>query len=279
MAVISFYSSQRKETGQTLSLAALTTQMSIEHNYRILIISTQFNDLTLENCFWEYDKIRSSGLVTNGTGMGLDSGIEGLIKILSSNKSSTEIVGNYAKTILKERLDILMSPTAKTYDEYKAVAQYYSDIITLANRYYDFVFVDIAKSLPKDVVEAILRISDIVVMNLVQKLKTLNDFMELQSQNEFYKRKNIFLLVGRYERNSKYNIKNITRYLKEKKEVAVVPYNMLFLESCSEGTIIDYILKIRNIQDEFDYNKYFYEQVKNTSEKIVERLQEIQMKL
>lgn len=279
MAIISFYSSQKKETGQTLSLAAIATQMSIEHNYKILIISTEFNELSLENCFWEYDKIRVNGLINANTNMGLDSGVEGLIKILNSNRSSTEIVKNYSKTILKERLDILLEPNTMNYEEYKSIAEYYPNIISLANRYYDFVFIDLSKMLPRKEVESILQISDIVVMNLVQRLKTLNDFMQLQEKNEFFKRKNVMLLIGRYERNSKYNIKNITRFLKEKKEVSVVPYNMHFVESCSEGTIIDYILKIRNIQDEFDYNKYFYEQVKNTSEKIVERLQEIQMKL
>ena len=51
MAIIVFSSSEKKETGQTLTTAALATYMSIEHNQKMLIVSTDFNDGTLEDCF------------------------------------------------------------------------------------------------------------------------------------------------------------------------------------------------------------------------------------
>ena len=47
MAIISFYSGDKKETGQTLSMAAVATHMSIEHNYRILMVDATFDDDTL----------------------------------------------------------------------------------------------------------------------------------------------------------------------------------------------------------------------------------------
>ena len=40
MAVITFHSNETKETGQTLSVAAIAAHMAIEHNYKILIIAT-----------------------------------------------------------------------------------------------------------------------------------------------------------------------------------------------------------------------------------------------
>ena len=49
MAVIAFWSNEEKETGQTMSMVALSTYMAIEHNYRILNISTSFKDKTLED--------------------------------------------------------------------------------------------------------------------------------------------------------------------------------------------------------------------------------------
>lgn len=51
MPVISFWSNTKKQTGQTMSLAAIATSMAIEHNYKILIISTIYNDNTLDLCF------------------------------------------------------------------------------------------------------------------------------------------------------------------------------------------------------------------------------------
>lgn len=57
MAIVSFWNNSKKETGQTYSAVAIATEMSIEHNYRILEISTGFQDKTTERCFWEEKRI------------------------------------------------------------------------------------------------------------------------------------------------------------------------------------------------------------------------------
>lgn len=280
MAIITFCSNEVKETGQTLSMAAIATYMAIEHNYKILIVPTEFNDLTLENCFWEYSKIRPTGALGQDSGnVGLDSGIEGLIKALNSNRNSSEIVKNYSRIILKDRLDILLSPCSKVYQEYIDVASYYANIVQAANRYYDLIFVDLSKKMPRKEVSEILQSSDIVVMNLTQRLKTIDDFIQLREKSEFYKRKNVMLNIGRYDKFSKYNDKNITKYLKERNDVSVVPYNTLFFESCSEGTTIDFLLKMRNVTDDTDHNIGFTKELKKIDGKIIAKLQELQMKL
>jgi len=53
MAIISFWSGDNKESGQTLSAAAVATLMALEHNYRVLLIDATFSDDTLERCFWK----------------------------------------------------------------------------------------------------------------------------------------------------------------------------------------------------------------------------------
>ena len=117
------------------------------------------------------------------------------------------------------------------------------------------------------------------MMNLVQRLETLNNFIRLREANDFYKKKNVMLALGRYDRFSKYNNKNITRYMKERKELSVVPYNTLFFEACSEGTIIDFFLRLRNIVDDTDKNVTFEKAVAEADSNIIYKLQELQMKL
>ena len=280
MAVITFCSNEIKETGQTLSMAAIASYMAIEHNYKILMISTGFNDLTLENCFWEYNKIRSTGGVLKqdvGT-IGLVSGVEGLIKALNTNRTNTEIVRNYSKIVLKNRLDVLLSPNTRSYQEYVEIAKYYTEILQTANKFYDFVFVDLSKRMPPKEVTEILQTSDIIVMNLTQRLRTIDDFIALRENSEFYRRKNIILNIGRYDKFSKYNDKNITKYLREKQQVSVVPYNTLFFEACSEGTVIDLLLKLRSITDDTDINVMFVKELKNLDNNIIVKMQELQMK-
>lgn len=280
MAIITFCSNELKETGQSISVAAIATHMAITHNYKILIVPTNFNDLTVENCFWEYNKIRPTGAIeANSTTVGIDSGIEGLIKVLASNRTSTEIVKNYSRIVLKDRLDVLLSPATNSYQEYMKITPNYPTILSTANRYYDLVFVDLGKKMPKQDASNILQMSDIVTVNLMQNLKTLDDFISLKEKNEFYQRKNVMLAMGKYDETSKYNKNNVTRYLKEKKALSVVPYNTLLLEAASEGGIIDFFLKIRNITDQTDTNIIFAKDLTEATENIIFKLQELQMKL
>ena len=86
------------------------------------------------------------------------------------------------------------------------------------------------------------------------------------------------LLLGRYDAHSKYNIKNVTRYLREKRNILAVPYNTLYFEACSEGKVIDYFLKLKNI-DENDRNYRFLEEINRIDTEILYKLQELQMKI
>ena len=51
MAIISFYSGDKKETGQTLSMAAVATHMAVEHNYRILMVNSEITETTCSKWF------------------------------------------------------------------------------------------------------------------------------------------------------------------------------------------------------------------------------------
>ena len=203
MSIITFKSNERKETGQTLSLVAVATKMAVEHSYKILIVSTSFRDKTLENCFWELDKLNRPIVTKQRVSIGVDSGVEGLVKILTSNKTSNDIVKNYSKTILRERLDVLLSPSTEDYNEYNQICKEYPEILRNADRYYDLIFVDLSGSMDQKNEENIINVSDVIIVNLTQRLKTINDFVKLRENDDFYRRKNIMLLMGRYDTYSK----------------------------------------------------------------------------
>ena len=60
MSIVTFWSNGKEQTGKTLSIAAISTYMAIEHNYRILVISTGYRDNTLNSCFWEEKKAKKN---------------------------------------------------------------------------------------------------------------------------------------------------------------------------------------------------------------------------
>ncbi len=278
MSIVTFWNDGKEQTGKTLSLVAICTQLAIEHNYRILVISTGYQDATLGNCFWQHrDSKKNLGLFGPNANVGVEEGMAGLTRIMKSNKLSPDLITNYTKIIFKDRLEIL--PTFKgAFEEYKQLRRYYPDVIGVASSYYDLVLVDLDRQIQDDVADTIVEHSNLIIASLSQRLTSINRFAELREEKPILKSEKVLLLIGRYDKYSKYNIKNISRYLGEKNKVSTIPYNTLFFEACEEATVPDLFLSLRKV-DEEDRNAFFLAEVKRTVDNIIYRLQDLSMKM
>ena len=278
MSIVTFWNNKKEQTGKTLSIAAISTHMAIEHNSKILVISTGHRDSTLDRCFWEERKLKKNlGLFGPNTNTAMEDGVVGLETLMKSNRVSPEQITNYTKIIFKDRLEILPSFKGEKleYDELKTT---YPDIITLANRYYDLVLVDLDDEIGDDLSEQILQSSNLIIASLNQRLTSINNFMKVREENPLLKSIKTLLLIGRYDKFSKYTIKNITRYMGEKNKVSTIPYNTLFFEACEEAKLPDLLLRLRKVGED-DRNSFFLSEVKRASENILYRLQDLAMKM
>ena len=285
MAIVAFWSDEEKETGQTMSMVALSTYMAIEHNYRILNVSANFKENTLENCYW--DSYKSENLLkTISKDMNeaqklrqdsFESGIEGLVRVINSNKTSNNIVSSYSKVVFKERLDVLCATKTQSYEEYSNISDLYPEILKAANRDYNFVFVDVSRRMKKEAVDKILEIADLVIINITQRLKTIDKILELKTQGEIFPKNKYLINIGRYDQHSKYNTKNIERYLREK-NINAIPYNTLYFESCSDGKVAEFFLRMRRV-DEEDRNYTFLDETKKFAENVIYKLKMLQVKI
>jgi len=276
MAIISFWSNGKEETGKTSAIVALTTLLGINHNYKVLVLNTKYNDYAYEDCYWQEDKliklINSKDAKTD-----IGHGISGLSKAILSNKTSPEIITNYTRIVFKDRLELL-TDTKVEPEEYEIHKTIFKDIVKIANKYYDLVFIDIDNELDDRTASGLLEISDLIVTCLPQKLRKINEYVEIKEENPILKQKPLIPLLGRYDKHSKYNAKNVARYIKEKRGVCTIPYNTLFFEACNEGKVADFFIKFRKISSK-DRNAVFIEEVRQTAEKIVLRLKELQMRM
>lgn len=279
MSIITFSNEDKKETGQTLTASAIASLLAIEHNYKILLMATDFNDETMENCFFSPIKKTNINLFNttrNFSSMDISSGLEGLVRIFASNRASGQIINNYTKPILRDRLDVLLPPKTSDYKEYCNISNYFSQIADVANTVYDIVIVDMCKKIPGSNKNKILNLSDLVVMGITQSYRSINDFLELKLDNEFYTKSNVVLAVEKYNPNSKYTSKNIARYLKERIIPLSVPYNALFSDHCSDGKIIDYLLMTQKLNFEDGKDGFFYKQLKDSVERMDYKRKELQ---
>ncbi len=279
MSIVTFYNSSKEQTGKTMSIAAIATYMAIEHNYRILVISTTNREDALKRCFWEQKKKKKNlGIFGPNASLEVENGVEGLARVIRSNKITPDIITNYTRVVFKDRFEILLGCETPPTDG-AVIETVYPSIVKAANQYYDLVFVDLDNNVDEESRNAIIRDSDILIISLSQRLGSINKFVEAKEKNQLLKSNKTLLLVGRYDKFSKYNSKNISRYIGERNEILTLPYNTLFFEAAEEAGVPDLFLRFRKGLDPEDRNAFFIEEVKRASENIVYRLQDLQMKM
>lgn len=283
MSVITFVNNIEEETGKTMSLVAIATHMAIDYNNKILVISTTNKEDKMRNCYFEDKKVKKMRLGIFGENKSTidnESGIEGIAKIARSNKLTPETITNYTKVVFKDRLEILFGANKKQEDEDKKVIdEEYVDLINIASMYYDKVFVDLDDNISETTREKIIDRSDLVIVNTTQNYSSLKKLKQKKEKSELLKSPKTLILMGKYDKFSKYNSKNVSRYLEEKNQVLTIPYNTLFFEATNEASVPDLFLKFKKLSDSEDKNTIFIEEIKRASENIIYRLQELQARM
>lgn len=271
MAIVTFWGTGKEQVGKTLAAVALATNMAIEHNKRILLISASYNNETIKKCYWNDDASKKNAIFQPEVGVELGNGIEGLAKIIQSNKISPESITDYTKIVFKDRLEVLLGYEQNTPATSEQVGKIYSEIVQTASRYYDMVFVDLDNEINIAGAEEIIKKSDLVIAMTSQKISSLKYIQQKQMTLPNGRQ---MLLIGRYDKNSKYTLKNLSRTLGEKKELLAIPYNTLYFEASQEGTTTDLFLRLRRLEDKNDENIFFIESVKKVTEEIIKRIQD-----
>lgn len=284
MSVITFVNNLDEETGKTMSLVAIATNMAIEYNNRILIISTTNKEDKIRNCYFDESENKKTrfGLFGQKQTIDTENGIEGIAKISRSNKLTPEIITNYTRVVFKDRLEVILGSEKKGINgdiHEKEIMEEYADLINVASIYYDKIFIDLDKNIDEKIRKEIIDMSDLVIVNSSQNYSSLKKLKHRKENDELLQSLKSFILIGRYDKFSKYNIKNITRFLGEKNQVLSIPYNTLFFEAACEANVPDLFLSLRKRIDSEDRNATFIEEVKRASENIVYRLQELQSKI
>lgn len=276
MAVIAFWSGSDKETGQTVSIASIATYMAIEHNYKILLVDATFNDDTMERCFWTINNNKNIQQTLNKGKLDISAGAEGLASAIASNKATPEIITNYTRVVFKNRLDVLCGLKTKIKEEYIKTTMLYKDLLHTANKYYDLVFVDLEKTLRLDTTKAMLEEADIIMYNFTKNLKQADEYiLNMQKNAKILKKEKVIPLLSNSDEETTYNVKNVTRYIGEKREVPKIPYTPGFVKYISEAGVANFFLTNKLSGKAFNKNSELISSASYACETIVKRLEEL----
>ena len=264
MARIVFWGPNERCTGNTHSVIAVATLMGITHKATSLIMQGNYNSKKIESSFTPYEELKVSGALNNSS-----LGISALIRLVTSNKLTADAIQNYAKPILKGRLDILYGMNSNDIDGYNDLVNNFPYITRKAAEIYDLVFIDLPKTLDKKYIVDTLADSEIIVCVVNQDAVKLDTLFSPINNKEELKNKNKLFVIADYESKSRYNVSNIKIKYNIKDPIYTIPHNYMFADACNNGSIVDFLY--RNINaDPHDYNGNFINSTKQIVEKILE---------
>lgn len=280
MPVVTLFTHGKDQTGNTVSAILLATFLGLTKNKKTLLLSTGFRDRTVRESFWpivEKKKSFFTGNTNTASANIFQSGIDDLDRMVTSNRLSPDIIKNYTRVALRERLEIIDSYMGSP-EQYEKMQNSYPKITMVAKQYYDYVIVDIDKRLSSKVKMDILNISDIVLAMSVQKLNNIKELQALIQNGKILKNEKTLITLGRYDKNMKYNAKNLSRsVLKQRQIIDTIPYNFKVAEAIQEGRIIDIIFGIINLKNA-DENFFLAQELQRLADSIDSKFLQLEMR-
>ncbi len=245
MAIIGFWSGSEKETGQTISIVSLAAFMGVNHNYKLLLIDATYDDDTLSRCFWNVNNQNSTVRKLNGGKIDIATGAEGLVSAVASNKATPEIITNFTWPIYTGgKLDVLAGLKTKVQAEFTKSLMLYKDLLQAANKYYDIVLVDLEKTLKRETTKYLLDASHIIVYTFSQNRKQIEEFnINMHEHADILQKDKVIPLLGNADPVSKYNARNITRMIGERREIPSILYNPVYKEIVSEAGVSNFFIR------------------------------------
>lgn len=274
MAIIAFWSQDKKKTNQTTSMVLSAVQMAIEKNFKILIIDSNFNTKDLSKTIEDNTKSERLKKKLNLGKVDISSGVEGLIQAVSTNRIAPEVVKNFTKPIFNKRLDFLNSLQTDERREYERVLPYYLDILAVADKYYDLVYIDLEKSLDMEITKKILQKSDIIVCCFEQNIEDINKFAKIWGTHELFPKNKTIPLLTREDKFSRYNSDNVARYIGQRigRGICSIVYNTMVMEKAQEGGLPDFLIQLK-LAGSSHRNQYLIDTINDLNYLTIDMLQ------
>lgn len=264
---VAFWSNCKGRAGTTSNMACMSVICTMLKQTKSILFENHFNLNGLEQAFVQQRRT-SQYLLREELSYYDQTGLEGLMRRVHSNHTYEEVMEDVSLKFLDNLIYYLPKKCNMNQEYFEfELNQVIKPLMTFLSNIFEFVFVDTAYNNTLST-KSILEGADLVVVNLCQNKILLDHFF---SNYESLVEKSYFL-IGCYQKEARYNLKNIRRrYQIPKNQIGVIPYNLEFGEAVNSGTIIQYLL--RNFScDRDDENYFFISQVKEAAQMMLDCL-------
>ncbi|MBO0589265.1 MULTISPECIES: hypothetical protein [unclassified Sporosarcina] len=220
------------QSATTSHTIALSSMLSLDQSYRSLLTHAQLSYATMDSI---YSDSKKPGFE--------DGGVVALERLVKSKLLKPEDVPNYTETIYKNRLDYL-SGSMREGDN--SDGKKLNVILHAAQVEYDFVWIDVQAGTKDRTTVELLKNADFVLVNLPQNKYIIEKFFD--DIPEELKDKPYFVLIGLYDLNANYSIRNIKRQLKSKVPIFTIPYATGFRDAVNQESVTEFFVRMLRVE-------------------------------
>lgn len=250
MALVAFWGPYHGQVGTTSNVVCASTMIGLEYEIKTLIAHTHYKKSRLESSFIkEEEKLALLDFQ--------DTGIDALERLARSNHLTRDNIFYYTHALLGEhRLDMLNGTSKPTEEIYENINDVIPQIIETAKSYYDLTLVDINSGSRNVLSKKVLSLADLIVVNLNQNLSLLEEYFNGHDIPEELRDKKTIFVLGQYDQNSKYTVRNITKRFAIKDKIYVIPHNTEFMDACNDKDVLEYFKRNQRLRK--DHNNYYF---------------------
>ena len=256
--VVMYYSNVHGQAGTSTNMLTAGIMADILYCKKSIMLQTQFRLNQLEVSLMN-ESARKEILE-------YEIGIDALMKGIKAGRNTKELLKNCCISLPGSNIDFLPGTNSSNRHLYEEeILRQFREILLLAKEVYEIVYVDIGY-MEKDIASRMWQEADVLVVNLCQNIRVLNDFF-----NCFYGAENVVYIIGNYDKYSKLNLRTLFRLYKglRNDNCFAIPYNTEVKDSMSEAGLINFFYK--NIAcNEEDYNYDIINGTRKAVSKIME---------
>ncbi len=232
---ISFWSHMRNMAGVTTNLACISGLTAIVGMGKTAVLENHYNMNSIGDMILQPEKLehlREHGEYFSRYG------IEHILKRLSSGESGEKLLHRASIPLLFSSMYYLpqgriVNKEVFNYEFHLVQKQLFDSLEKIS----DYIFID-TESNQNLSSKIILSESDLIVVNLTQDPTRIQEFFENYS---FFQPKTVYL-IGKYQMESKWNVRRICKEFHIPKEkIGVIPFNMELDDSAAQGRLLQFL--------------------------------------
>ncbi|WMJ87536.1 hypothetical protein [Anaerocolumna sp. MB42-C2] len=227
---IVFWSPLAGHSGTTGSMLAIALLSCLKLKKSVYLLHNQFMDRSMEKAIFDAET----------SDMYEDIGIDSLARNIKVSPLTEDIINDSSMSLYNNMIHILPGTTKENrYLFEKDISLTFPAIVNSINSFYDFIFINLAAG-ENEYSNKIMEDADIIVVTFAQDKNMIDKYF---SGNHLPEDKTLYL-IGKYNCNSRYNLKNLERcYPLLRNKTEVIPYDVGFMDAMADGKVMQYILK------------------------------------